>query len=141
VTGALLGGRLGRFDHGTLFVAGNLAEALVWISPIAVHSRPAAVALVLAAGMLEAVATVVFFAEVQRRVRPDLIGYYYTAILPLLDACSLVGYLAGGLLTHAGVTAAACCAAGLIALPVLATVRWYRVPVTAVAVAEAEVAV
>lgn len=140
VTGALLGGRLGRFDHGLLFVVGNLAESLVWVSLIVVHSRPAAIGLVLACGMLEALATVVFFAEVQRRIRPDLIGFYYTAFLPLLDACSLVGFLIGGLLARTGVTVTACCVAGLIALPVLATVRWYRVPVGASVGVEAEVA-
>jgi hypothetical protein len=132
VSGALLGGRLGRFGHGTLYVVGNVAEALVWVALIVVHGRPEAIGLMLLAGVLEAVATVVFFAEVQRRVAATLIGYYYAAILPLMDACFLIGYLAGGVLAHAGISATAWCAAGLIAVPVLATMGWYRSPAPAV---------
>jgi MFS family permease len=141
VSGALLGGRLGRFGHGTLYVVGNLAEALVWVALIVVHHRPEALVLMLLAGVLEAVATVVFFAEVQRRVAPTLIGYYYAAILPLMDATFLLGYLAGGILAHAGVSAMAWASGALIALPILATVGWYRTPAPAVAEVVMEAAV
>ncbi|GAA1974863.1 MFS transporter [Catenulispora subtropica] len=128
VLGALLSGRVSRIDYGTLYIAGNLIEAAVWLGLTTVHNPYVALVAVFLTGILEAAPTVVFFAEVQRRLRPELLGYFYAAVMPLIDAALTGGYLLGGALIHHGVTLSGWCVAVLIAVPVLATVRWYRVP-------------
>ncbi|NUP49604.1 MAG: MFS transporter [Catenulispora sp.] len=128
VLGALLSGHASRIDYGTLYIAGNLVEAVVWLALTVVHDPYVALAAVFLTGILEAAPTVVFFAEVQRRLRPDLIGYFYAAVMPLIDAAATGGYLLGGALIRHGVALSGWCVALLIAVPVLATVRWFRVP-------------
>ncbi|NUR30939.1 MAG: MFS transporter, partial [Catenulispora sp.] len=128
VLGALLSGHVRGIDYGTLYIAGNLIEAVVWLSLTVVHNPYVALLAVFFTGILEAAPTVVFFAEVQRRLRPELLGYFYAAVMPLLDAALTGGYLLGGALIRHGVTLSGWCVALLIAVPVLATVRWYRVP-------------
>jgi MFS family permease len=128
VVGALLCGRLRGIDYGTLYVLGNVLEAGVWLGLTAVHNHYVAVAAVFLAGILEAAPTVVFIAENQRRLSPELLGYYYAALYPLIDTAATIGYLIGGVLIRHGVTVSGWCTALLIAVPVLATVRWYRGP-------------
>jgi MFS family permease len=129
VIGALLCGRIRGIDYGTLYVLGNILEAGVWLGLTAVHNHYVAIAAVFLAGILEAAPTVVFFAENQRRLSPVLLGYYYAALFPLVDTAATIGYLIGGVLIRHGVAVSGWCVALLIAAPVLATVRWYRVPV------------
>jgi len=128
VLGALLSGRVTQIDYGTLYILGNLIEAVVWLGLTTVHNQYVALAAVFCTGVLEAAPTVVFFAENQRRLRPELLGYYYAAVMPLLEAALTAGYLLGGALIRHGITLSGWCVALLISVPVLATVRWYRVP-------------
>jgi hypothetical protein len=128
VIGALLCGRIRGIDYGTLYVLGNILEAGVWLGLTAVHNRYVAIGAVFLAGILEAAPTVVFIAENQRRLSPELLGYYYAALYPLIDTAATIGFLIGGVLIRHGVVVSGWCVALLIALPVLATMRWYRVP-------------
>ncbi|GAA2020559.1 hypothetical protein GCM10009839_16610 [Catenulispora yoronensis] len=128
VLGALMSGLAGRVDYGTLYIAGNLIEAAVWLGVPMIHNPYAALVAVFCTGILEAAPTVVFFAEVQRRLSPELLGYFYAATMPLIDAAATAGYLLGGVLIKHGVTPSGWCVALLMAVPVLATMRWYRVP-------------
>lgn len=126
VLGATLTGRLGSFSYGLLYIAGNCLEAAVWVGLIAIHERTIAIGVLFLAGFLESIATVVFFAAVQRGLPPEIVGYYYAVIMPFTGAASVAGYLVGGVLASQGVTALAWCVAALIAAPVLMTAPWYR---------------
>ncbi|MCW5252465.1 MULTISPECIES: MFS transporter [unclassified Streptomyces] len=125
VVGGVLVGRLVRFHSGVLYIVGNVVEAVLWVSLVHVSSAPLALALLFLAGITESVATAVFFAEAQSRLPAHLAGHYYAALIPLTDACSLVGAVLGASLTAASLLGASVTIAALIALPVLLSAPWY----------------
>ncbi|MFJ1717220.1 MFS transporter [Streptomyces sp. NPDC088260] len=125
VIGGILVGRLGRFRSGSLYIFGNVLEAILWVIVVHVSSAPVALALLFLAGITESVATAVFFAEAQSRLPAHLAGHYYAALIPMTDACSLLGAVAGATLAAASLEGASLTVAALIALPVLLTAPWY----------------
>jgi len=130
VVGGILAGRLGRFGGGLVYIAGNVLEAMVWIVAASWATPTGALALMCLAGVLESAATAVFFAEVQVRMRPDVMGYYYAALIPFTDACGFVGASLGGVVVGRSLTAGVLCTSFLMAVPVLLTARWYFTPAT-----------
>ncbi|MET7338502.1 MFS transporter [Nonomuraea sp. NPDC005650] len=125
IVGGALSGRLSRFHCGTLYLVGNVAEAIAWLGLIVVHDKIVSIVILFLAGVLEAIATVVFFAEVQRRVDAKLVGYYYAALMPVIDAFGMLGFVLGGALAPLGTTFSTLFVAALMGLPVLLTARWY----------------
>jgi ENTS family enterobactin (siderophore) exporter len=121
VAGALLSAPLARAHPGRLYLAGNVLEALAWLVLPRVHWLPLALAVMALAGMLESAATVVYFAEVQRRLPAGLTGRFYASFVPLTDACAMAGSILGpAVIGSAGVGRGAGVIAALIGLPVLA---------------------
>lgn len=123
--GGFLVGRLHRMRAGTLYILGNTLEAVAWIAIAHLHSPVAALAMMLVAGLLEAAATAVFFAEVQVRLPNHLSGYYYAALVPLSDACNALGAAVGAVLVASTLTGSSLVIAALMAVPVLLTARFY----------------
>ncbi|MFB9565960.1 MFS transporter [Saccharopolyspora hordei] len=120
VLGALLSTALGRFHPGRLYFVGNVLEGLAWLALPWVDRLPLALLCMVAAGFLESVATVVYFAEVQKRLPPEMTGRFYATFIPLMDAFEMVGALTAPVLlasTGVGGTATVICL--LIAVPVL----------------------
>lgn len=127
IVGGLFAGRLGRFSSGRIYILGNVLEGAVWIAVVYVPPT-AAVALMCVAGVLESTATAVFLAEVQVRIRPDAMGYYYAALIPFTDTCGFAGTSVGAVVANWSTAAGALCTAGLMAVPILLTARWYFTP-------------
>ena len=125
VLGGMLVGRLVRFHTGLLYVLGNVLEAVLWVIVAHASSAPVAVALLFLAGVTESVATAVFFAEAQSRLPAHLAGHYYAVLIPIVDACALVGAVAGASLAAASLVGASLAVAALIAIPVLLSAPWY----------------
>ncbi|MER8199658.1 MFS transporter [Streptomyces microflavus] len=125
VVGGVLVGRLTRLHSGLLYILGNTVEAVLWVALVHVPSATTALLLLFLAGITESVATAVFFAEAQRRLPAQLAGHYYAALIPLTDAFSLVGAVAGASLAAATLLGASLTIGALIALPVLLTAPWY----------------
>lgn len=124
VIGGFAAGRLSRIHQGRLFLAGNLAEACCWIALPFVPSVAGALILLVAAGVFESVATVVYFAEAQARLETSHVGRYYATLIPLTDLAMMVGTICGApLVLHAGVELAGGSIALLIAVPVLLLAR------------------
>jgi MFS family permease len=121
VIGAVVGGRLGRFKQGRLFIAGNVCEALCWpLIPLVGHEY-LALAVMFLAGVFESLPTVVYFAEVQARLSPTAVGAYYAWLLPLTQTCNVLGAVGGGLLlTTAGAIPLSVVMACVIGGPVVA---------------------
>ncbi|MER7582340.1 MFS transporter [Kitasatospora sp. NPDC097691] len=131
VVGGLVAGRLTRFRNGSLYIAGNILEAVAWIAVATTGSTVLALLMMCAAGVLESIATTVFFAEAQTRVPEEVAGYYYAALIPLTEAFGFAGAGLGAAVAAWSGSAAAVCAAALIAVPVLLTARWYLAPARA----------
>jgi MFS family permease len=126
VVGALAAGRFVARHQGRLYLVGNLAEACCWIALPFVPYAWAALAVVLFAGLFESLATVVYFAEAQARLKDNLIGRYYASLIPLTSAFSMLGAVLGApLLEHGGVDLGGGVIAALIAVPVLLLCRTF----------------
>ncbi|MGR6975111.1 MFS transporter [Streptomyces cynarae] len=126
-----LGGALGgmaaaafrSWNQGWVYILGNVLEGVCWIALIATHDWYAALALLLAAGVFESVASVVYFAEVQKRLPAGLQGRYYATLVPLSDVFLVAGTIAGGVLVdRAGISCGAVLVGLAMALPVLVLV-------------------
>ncbi|TDC01027.1 MFS transporter [Micromonospora fluostatini] len=124
VLGGLLGGRLGRLPAGWLYLLANVVEGLCWLVMPLAGSVVVLIGLTFVAGVLESVATVVFFAEVQRRLPASHMGRYYAGLVPLTDLFVAIGFIGGapavGLL---GLGWSAVLITLLMAVPVLAFTR------------------
>lgn len=121
--GASLGGFLaamfGRFRQGAVYMTVNVIEGVCWLLlPLLHHPAPAIGVLVLA-GAFEAVGTVVFYAEVQSRLAARMTGRYFALLVPLCDACLVLGVWASGALTGFGEPSLAALIAVVIAGPAL----------------------
>lgn len=76
--GGLTAGRLHRLHQGRLYLLENVAETAIWLVLIAAAWTIAiATALVFLVGFFESAATVVYFAEAQKRIPQDHTGRYY----------------------------------------------------------------
>lgn len=128
VLGGLLAGRLSKLSGAFVYIFGNVAEALIWVLVVLAPNQATALVLMCVAGILESLATAVFFAEVQKRVSDEATGYYFAALIPITDACGFAGTALGAVVTGWSAQAAAFCTATLIALPVVLTARWYITP-------------
>ncbi|MFC6937270.1 MFS transporter [Actinomadura yumaensis] len=89
-----------------------------------------ACALMVVAGVLESAATVVFFAEVQIRLPDSFSGRYYAMLLPLTDACMLLGAVVGGTVVLAGLPWAAVVICLAMAAPIVLLGRLFLQPTT-----------
>lgn len=58
--------------------------------------------MLLIAGFVEAVPTVIFFAEVQRRLPSNFGGRYFAIVMPLWDACIILGTAIAGVFVVTG---------------------------------------
>lgn len=129
VLGGLLAGRLGRLHQGLLYLIGNVAEGVLWLVFAMNHGIVVGLVLMLLAGACESAATVVYFAEAQKRIPAGYTGRYYATFVPLTDMCTMAGTTLGPVLLLGlglGLTAAVICA--LIAIPVLLFARPLLVP-------------
>ncbi|SEE69093.1 Major Facilitator Superfamily protein [Streptomyces sp. 2231.1] len=126
-----LGGALGgmaaavfrSWNQGWVYVLGNVLEGVCWVALIATGDWYLALALLLFAGVFESIASVVYFAEVQKRLPAGLQGRYYATLVPLSDVFLVAGTVAGGVLVdRAGVSAGAVLVGLAMALPVLVLV-------------------
>ncbi|MER6265266.1 MFS transporter [Streptomyces sp900105245] len=126
-----LGGALGgmaaalfrSWNQGWVYVLGNVLEGVCWVALIATGDWYLALALLLFAGVFESIASVVYFAEVQKRLPAGLQGRYYATLVPLSDVFLVAGTVAGGVLVDRGGVYAGAVLVGLaMAVPVLVLV-------------------
>lgn len=99
--GALLVPRLARIDRGLLYLSASILEGIVWAFVPFIDAAAGALVLLFMAGLLESAATVVFFAEVQPRLSVEYTGRYWAMVLPVTDACLLLGRSLGGFMIPA----------------------------------------
>ncbi|MFF5788478.1 MFS transporter [Streptomyces sp. NPDC012693] len=136
--GALVAVAFRRWNQGWVYILGNALEGLCWIALIATGEWYLALALLFAAGVFESIASVVYFAEVQKRLPADLQGRYYATLVPLSDVFLVAGTVLGGVLVaRAGVSWSAALVGLAMAVPVLVLVT-RLVPERPTAAAEAE---
>ncbi|KUN77855.1 hypothetical protein AQJ66_32035 [Streptomyces bungoensis] len=123
-----LGGALGgmaaaafrSWNQGWVYILGNVLEGVCWVLLIATGDWYTSLALLFLAGIFESVASVVYFAEVQKRLPAGLQGRYYATLVPLSDVFLVAGTVAGGVLVdRAGVSCGAVLVGLAMALPVL----------------------
>ncbi|WGD36534.1 MFS transporter [Lysinibacter sp. HNR] len=125
VVGALLSGMLGRFHPGRLYFFSNLLEAAVWMSLPWIENFSLFLGVMIIAGVMESVATVVYFSEVQRRLPERITGLFYASFIPLTDSLGVVGVLVAPALLAATDLATGGVAVGvLIAVPVILCGAW-----------------
>ncbi|MFE5220367.1 MULTISPECIES: MFS transporter [unclassified Streptomyces] len=126
-----LGGALGgmaaalfrSWNQGWVYVLGNVLEGVCWVALIATGDWYLALALLLFAGVFESIASVVYFAEVQKRLPAGLQGRYYATLVPLSDVFLVAGTVTGGVLVDRGGVYAGAVLVGLaMAVPVLVLV-------------------
>jgi MFS family permease len=124
VTGALMANWLGKFPPGLVYLVGNAVEGVVWLVFSTGHGISVALPLIFFAGVCESAATVVYFAEAQKRIPEEYTGRYYATFIPLTDICAMLGTTAGPLLVAGcGITGTATIIFGLITIPVLLFIR------------------
>ncbi|MGK5695912.1 MFS transporter [Streptomyces sp. URMC 128] len=129
--GSLLAGHLGRAHTGSLYIAVMVVEAFVWLTLPWLDSLALALALMAVTGVMESAGYVLYYAETQVRVPAKAMGYYYAALIPVVDACTFVGTAVGASLAGWSTHTTGVVVAVVMAVPVLATGRWYYAPPTA----------
>ncbi|MCY0942959.1 MFS transporter [Streptomyces antarcticus] len=118
--GALITSRFRGWNQGWVYILGNALEGVCWIALIWTGNWILALALLFVAGVFESIASVVYFAEVQKRLPAQLTGKYYATLVPLSDVFLVAGTVAGGLLVGVGGIAWSAALVGLaMAVPVL----------------------
>lgn len=136
--GALAAAAFRRWNQGWVYILGNALEGLCWIALIVTGEWYLALALLFVAGVFESIASVVYFAEVQKRLPAGLQGRYYATLVPLSDVFLVAGTVLGGVLVErAGVSWSAALVGLTMAVPVLVLVT-RLVPDRPAAAAEAE---
>ncbi|MFC4336913.1 MFS transporter [Salininema proteolyticum] len=125
VLGGLVVGKLRKIPNGWLYIAGNVLEAVAWAAVLYVGDPVLALGLMFFTGLTEALATAVFFAEAQKRIPERYAGHYYAALVPISDSFGVAGAVCGAALAAVSLNGTAWSIAALIALPVIATLRWY----------------
>jgi MFS family permease len=126
-----LGGALGgmaaaafrSWNQGWVYILGNVLEGACWVALIATGDWYVALTLLFLAGVFESIASVVYFAEVQKRLPAGLQGRYYATLVPLSDVFLVAGTVTGGVLVdRAGISTGAVLVCLAMALPVLVLV-------------------
>ncbi|MFK0216448.1 MFS transporter [Streptomyces sp. NPDC090298] len=121
--GALAAAAFRRWNQGWVYILGNALEGLCWIALVATGEWYLALGLLFAAGVFESIASVVYFAEVQKRLPAGLQGRYYATLVPLSDVFLVAGTVLGGVLVaRAGVSWSAALVGLAMAVPVLVLV-------------------
>jgi ENTS family enterobactin (siderophore) exporter len=121
VAGSLAASRLGLLHQGRLYFWGNVLEALCWLALPVTPFFPGALLLIFLAGFFESVATVVYFAEAQKRLPVAYTGRFYGIFIPLTDVFVMAGTTVGpAVLGGWGVTPTAVLISLLVAAPVAA---------------------
>lgn len=124
VLGALVAARFSGLHQGRLYFFGNVLEGVAWLILPFMTLMGGAVALMFLAGFLESLATVVYFAEVQKRLPVRLTGRFYAIFVPLTDAFMMAGALLGVVIIgQGGLLAAAVTIMVCISVPVLTFAR------------------
>jgi MFS family permease len=119
--GALATAVFRSWNQGWVYILGNALEGVCWIVLIATGEWYLALGLLFAAGVFESIASVVYFAEVQKRLPGALQGRYYATLVPLSDVFLVAGTVLGGVLVaRAGVAWSAVLVGLAMAVPVLA---------------------
>ncbi|MDX3638423.1 MFS transporter [Streptomyces sp. MB09-02B] len=126
--GSLFAGHLRRVRTGTLYIVVMVVEALIWLTLPWLTNFLVALALMAMAGIMESTGYVLYYAEAQLRVPASLTGYYYAALIPVVDACTFVGTALGAFLAGWSTHAAAIILSVVMGVPILATARWYYAP-------------
>jgi MFS family permease len=121
VAGAALAGRLSRFHQGRLYFWGNVLEGFCWLALPVTPLFAGSLGLMFLAGFFESVATVVYFAEAQRRLPQEYSGRFYGVFMPTCDVFVMLGTTIGAPALGAwGVGWAAVTICLLVAVPVIA---------------------
>ncbi|WP_392675587.1 MFS transporter [Streptomyces sp. LN785] len=127
--GGILAGRLTRFSPGSMYILGNVAEAVCWLLLLLAHQPALAIGLLVAGGILESLATTVYMAEVQARFTERELTHYYSMLLPTNDMFVLLGATVAGLLVAPGrLGVSAVVIAGVMALPILLLAHSFFTP-------------
>lgn len=130
ILGSIAAPRLKRIQPNRLYFIGNILEGVCWLLLPFTPGFTSACALMVVAGVLESAATVVFFAEVQIRLPDSFSGRYYAMLLPLTDACMLLGAVVGGTVVLAGLPWAAVVICLAMAAPIALLGRLFLQPTT-----------
>ncbi|MFH8385255.1 MFS transporter [Kitasatospora sp. NPDC018058] len=118
--GALLTARLRRWNQGWVYILGNALEGVCWIALLWTGDWSVALVLLFLSGVFESIASVVYFAEVQKRLPAELTGRYYATLVPMSDVFLVAGTVAGGaLVATAGIAWSATLVGLAMAVPVL----------------------
>lgn len=126
--GGLLAGRFGKVKTGTVYVVVMVVEAAMWVLFPWASGLHWALVLGITIGVMESAGYVIYYAEAQVRVPEKHVGYYYAALVPVVDACTFLGTSIGLSLANWSLPASAVLVACVMAGPILATVRWYYAP-------------
>lgn len=128
VAGSLAAGRLGRFHQGRLYFWGNLLEGLCWLALPVMPLFAGSLVLMVLAGFFESVATVVYFAEAQKRLPVAYAGRFYGVFIPLTDVFVMTGTTVGPAVVGGwGVSWTAVLISLLVAVPVAVCARVFLV--------------
>ncbi|GAA3492875.1 MFS transporter [Streptomyces cremeus] len=118
--GAVAAARFRNWNQGIVYILGNALEGVCWAALCLTGDVAVAVVLLFVAGVFESVASVVYFAEVQKRLPVGLTGRYYATLVPLSDVFLVGGVTLGGAAVVLGVTWSAVLVGLAMAVPVLA---------------------
>lgn len=104
--GAVLGGLgstlMSKWKLGKIYLLGNVLEAVVWVFVAMGQPFVVTCGLLLLAGVLESVATTVFFADIQLRLTPAAVGRLFAIFIPVTGAAAVVGSLLGSIIMPSG---------------------------------------
>lgn len=116
--GAVVAARFRGWNQGLVYLLGNVLEGLCWVALCVAGNAVVALALLFVAGVFESIASVVYFAEVQKRLPVELNGRYYATLVPLSDVFLVVGTTVGGAAAAVGVAWSGILVGAAMALPV-----------------------
>jgi hypothetical protein len=116
--GAVVAARFREWNQGLVYLLGNILEGLCWVALCVAGNAVVALTLLFVAGVLESIASVVYFAEVQKRLPVELNGRYYATLVPLSDVFLVVGTTVGGAAATLGVAWSGILVGAAMALPV-----------------------
>ncbi|MCX5205041.1 MFS transporter [Streptomyces sp. NBC_00237] len=117
--GAVVAARFRGWNQGVVYVLGNALEGGCWVALCLTGDAAVAIGLLFVAGVFESVASVVYFAEVQKRLPVELNGRYYAMLVPLSDVFLVGGTTLGGAAVLLGVGWSAVLVGLVMAAPVL----------------------
>ena len=126
VVGGLIGSGFSAKILGPIYLVGCLAEGAIWISLGLAPPFWLVCVLLVAAGLLESVATTAFFADIQLRMKPGAIGRFFAIFVPMTAATGVLGSLIGGLAASDGIIWIGATMVGLlISVPLIPYAKTY----------------